>query len=150
MGAAIQGREDMPIPRLGRRMREQIFQRALWAVEKLIPEAGDLDGGAAGRLAIAEIAGACGLSRKAVRRSLAFLRTWRVLWLRYAGSGAWEIRFQRRLVKGFVLAAALAPAELPRFLAGHRRKREAVAPRQSVRLIEDGGVAPKRVESLSL
>ena len=115
-------------PRLGPRVRERIFRRTLGAVAGLIPEAGDVAGHAAGKLSVAEIAVACGLSRSDARRSLAFLRRWRVLWLRYRGAGIIEIRFDRRLAKGFVLAAAVVPAELPKFLAGHRAKREAVAP----------------------
>lgn len=113
MGATIQGMGTVRAPRFEPRVRENVFQRTLWAIERLIPESGDVGDCAAGRFTVAEIAGACGLSRNAVRCSLAFLRTWRVLWLRYEGLGVFEVRFQRRLVKGFVLAAARVPSELP-------------------------------------
>jgi hypothetical protein len=121
------------VPKLGPRVREQIFQRTLWAVGKLIPESSDVDGRAVGRLSVAEIASACGLSRKAVRRSLAFLRTWRVLWLRYESASVWEIRFDRRLVKGFILAAVHVSVDLSVFLSGHRAKRERIAPLKATR-----------------
>jgi len=131
MGTVVREQGVIQVPRLGPRMREQIFQRTLWAVEKLIPESSDVDGRASGRLSVSEIAAACGLSRNNVRRSLAFLRTWRVLWFHYEGAGVFEIRFERRLVKGFILAAVRVSVDLPGFLAGYRAKRERIAPLKS-------------------
>jgi len=114
------GEKRFPALRLGPCVREKVFKRVLRTIDELVPEGGVLF--------VSQIAERGDLSRNDVRRSLAFLRLWRILWIKPCGKGAFEIRFDRRIAKGFVAAAAVAPAELPKFLIGHRAKREAIAP----------------------
>jgi hypothetical protein len=111
----------------GREIRRRNFA-VLAAVAALIPSSGDVEGRACGTLAVGVIADAAKVTRNQVRRTFAWFRRTRVLWLRYQKPAAFEIRFQRQVVVGLLAAQRVCPREVGKLMLAHRRKREAVAP----------------------
>lgn len=114
-----------PHARRAREIRRNLFA-VLGAVAAMIPSRGDAGGHAAGVLTIAALAENTRLSRSKVRAALTHFQTWRVLWIKYQ-AGSVEIRFQRQVAVGLLAAQKVAPLEVRKLMAAHRRRREAVA-----------------------
>jgi hypothetical protein len=110
----------------GREIRRRNFA-VLAAVAALIPSSGDVEGRACGTLTVGAIADAAKVSRNQVRRTLAWFRRMRILWLRYRKPAAFEIRFQRQVVVGLLAAQRVCPREVSKLMLAHRRRREIVA-----------------------
>jgi hypothetical protein len=96
-------------------------------VASLAPKIPDTGCDAGTQIALAQIVGVTGLPSERVMESLKFLRTWRVLWVRFRGEMI-EVRFQRSVVMWLLGAARVAPKEIGKLIAAHRRRREAIAP----------------------
>jgi hypothetical protein len=111
----------------GREIRRKNFA-VLAAVAALIPSSGDAEGHACGTLTVGAIADAAKVTRSQVRRTLAWFRRMRVLWLRYQKPAAFEVRFQRQVVVGLLAAQRVCPREAGKLMLAHRRKRETAAP----------------------
>lgn len=119
---------DAPGPKWSKTARENIFA-ALRAIEAAIPRETDKDCEASGRVIFADLNHATALPVEAIRRSLTFLRDWRVLWVSFADHGeAAVIRFQRQVVVGLLAAERVCPHDVPRFMVAHRLHREKLAP----------------------
>jgi hypothetical protein len=102
--------------------------RVLTAISELLPRSGDTDGRATSALRVADLAAHAGVSGKAVDRSLAHWRAWRVLWLFWKGDHVWDIRFDRTVVETLLTTRMGSPHQVGHLLIEHRRQREAVAP----------------------
>lgn len=124
----------------------------LAAVAELIPSSGDVEGRACGVLRVAEIADRLNVSHAQVRKTLAFFRAWRVIWMQWHGKAGIEFRFERRIVVGLLAAQKACPRDVKRFMRAHREKRERVAPyqkREAASPLAESGVLAKHSENLN-
>lgn len=131
-------------PQWGSLTRRNCFL-TLSAIRELVPQMGDVQFSAGGRVSLDALAASAGLTRGAVLKSLRVWRTWRVLWLHWQGEEI-ELRFDRRVVVGLLTAERVVPGEVGVLMARHRERREAVAPR----VPRESGVARKAAAPASL